>query len=491
MKQFKVLVVDDDDNFRLSLVETLSNFKEFNLTIFEAKVGSEALKIIEYNPDMDFILLDYNFEKWGGSGQVNGLEIAKMIKEILPLVPIVMTSEVGDRGDIAMKAGRQYITGFLDKPFGRDQIFKKLNEVFDNKVETSTQRQSLSAQEILNQMGFITESPAMLQVCHNIIRASNNDNNILILGETGTGKSFIAKLIHELSCRKNEKLIEFNCGSFNEQVIQSELFGHVKGAFTGAIEHKKGLFELAGSGTLFLDEFFELPDYAQANLLFPVGEQKFIRPVGNPNIQIPVKARIIGACSIHAHFREDVYERFTQKIVIPPLRDRKEDILILTKHFITKLNSEKNTKIEIDDKALEYIFSLKWERNTRQLRNTIYNLHDKLLFDGRKTILIKDLNSELRENIMPSNSIQNSLKDNLKEFVGSILTNRDSFLLENGKSIKDKHLKKIIEIIEKEVLTQVYDLSGSVALLCANNLKENKDTIRNKLSEYKILKHQQ
>lgn len=493
LENHKILIVDDDDLFRKSVMNTLRSSKEISFDVFGAKVGEEAIEIMSENQDIACIILDYNFEKWGGTGQMNGLEIAEKIKEDFAHIPIIMTSEVGDRGDIAMKAAKSYILDFLDKPFTKEQLFQKLGTIFHPAEEKAKKAIYTNAIETLNGFGFITMSPVVGKVCYNAILAARSDWNVLIIGETGTGKTLLAKIIHQLSDRKNENYTEINCGSFTQSLIESELFGHRKGSFTDAKNDKKGIFEIAGKGTLLLDEIGEIPEHIQAKLLYTLGEQKTFSPVGKPNEILKNRARVIAATiyelkndSENKKIRDDLIGRFNQIIKIPPLRERPEDIPLLVEHVVTNYCEENNIEnIRIEDDALKLLCRQPWIKNVRQLKAVIQRALGRAIFEKKNIIGILDFEEELmNEYGFTSINVDSSIHSLTSNLAKKLIQNRVNILKDTRNA---GGLKAMTDLLEKEIIQEVLKLTDNNVLAAAKLLNENKDTFRNHLEKYLLI----
>jgi DNA-binding NtrC family response regulator len=491
MNNCKILITDDDDIFRKSVNMTLSSNKECEFQVFEAKVGEEALDIISKNPDIGCIILDYNFEKYGGPGQMNGLEIAGKVKQITPHIPIIMTSEVGDRGDIAMKAAKEYIHGFLDKPFREEQLINKITPFFLKSFELNSDLQK--TQQLFNKYGFISVSQKMQQVCYEALIAAKNDWNVLILGETGTGKTLLANIIHRLSNRADKPFISANCCAITPTLIESELFGLSKGCFTGAADNKKGLFEIADDGTLFLDEIAKIPYEIQAKLNYAIDDNREFYRVGRPDIKLTNKARIIAA-TLHdtrnatdkISLRNDIKARFTSTIKIPPLRERPEDIIVLVREFIKRYKEvlSIDSAISVNSDALNLLSRQPWNKNCHQLSNIIKRIIAKCIFKKSKKITLQDVKDEfaIDYGIEDSNLIEIDEYNDLAKLLSiKLLDNIDSVVAKNIRKKGAGGLKALLDILEKQILKQALERNEGNVLSTSKYLHENKDTLRNHL----------
>jgi DNA-binding NtrC family response regulator len=397
----RVLVVDDEVGTRESLKMILKNHYE----IFLAKNAEETfLQLKEHSPDL--ILLDIILP------DLDGLRVLEKIKQGNPEAVVIMitATKTVKTAVEAMKLGAyDYIT----KPFDIDELRLIINRALSTKALKEENRRLW--EEIDKSFGFeniIGKSKAMKEIFKVVRQIADSKSTVLIMGESGTGKELISRAIHYHSSRKNCPFITINCAAIPETLIESELFGHEKGAFTNAIEKKLGRFEVAHLGTLFLDEIGELSLTTQAKILRFLEEKEFNRVGGSKTIKVDV--RLITATNKdlshllrRGEFREDLFYRINVvPIVIPPLRERKEDIPILLGHFIEKLSHENNKNVKgVSKEALELMMRYEWPGNVRELENLIERLialtsnetiqADELPFD----LLDTHRNDELKESI--------------------------------------------------------------------------------------------
>ena len=361
----KVLIVDDDRAIREGLLASLQDFYE----IETAENGERALKTIEEN-DVDLLLLDVRLPG------IDGLEILRKIKdENMPQSVVVMTGYATVEAAVeAMKLGAY---DYLKKPLR----FQEVKRVIDRALERKTlvEENRYLREQLQETHGFqeiIGKSKEIQSLIELLRKIAPTESTVFIQGESGTGKEIVAKTIHFNSPRKDHRFIPLNCGGIPETLLESELFGHTKGAFTGADRIKKGLFEVAEKGTLFLDEINTAPPSIQIKLLRVLQEGTFI-PLGSTR-EAKVDVRIIASSNIDiekamesGNFRGDLYYRLNVvKIHIPPLRERKEDISILAEHFLKKL-SQKGAKKEVSPEALQSLLRYNWPGNVRELENAI------------------------------------------------------------------------------------------------------------------------
>ncbi|RUM61027.1 MAG: sigma-54-dependent Fis family transcriptional regulator [Persephonella sp.] len=359
----RALVLDDEKNI-LDILEIL--FNEFDIKMDKANSVKDAKELMKKNI-YDIAFIDLRLPD--GSG----LEILKELKNKYPKTEIVMITAYASP-ETAVEALKLGAFDYISKPFDINKIrllIRNLKDKIDLEKKLSNEKE-----EVFNE--FIGETPQIRQIKEIIKKIAPYDINVLILGESGTGKEVVAKTIHKLSKRKDKPFIAFNCAALPPDLLESELFGYKKGAFTGANTDKKGLIEEANGGTLFLDEIGEMPIQLQAKLLRFL-EDGVIRPLGSTR-EIKVDVRVISATNRdlereikEGNFREDLYYRLaTITIKLPPLRERKEDIPLLVKHILSDLEKKYNKKIEkISTDFMNYLYSLEYKGNIRELRNLL------------------------------------------------------------------------------------------------------------------------
>jgi len=364
----RILIVDDEESFRNVLTVIL---KKEGYEVEGAANGEEGLNKIS-DSAFDHILCDIRMP------QMDGLEFLQEAKKAGVETPIIMMSAYGTI-DTAIEAMKLGAYDYISKPFKPDEIILTLKKAEER--ERLRKENELLRREIKKEYSFeniVSKNEKMIKIFEVIRKVAPYKSTILITGESGTGKELVARAIHYNSDRSKMPFIPVNCGAIPESLLESELFGHVKGAFTDAIRTKKGLFEEADRGTIFLDEIGELPAQLQVKLLRVLQDGE-IRKVGeSKSIQIDV--RIIAATVKdlvkevnEGRFRDDLFYRLNVlHLSIPPLRERKEDIPLLIQHFIHKHNQHLNKDVkEADPKALEALMNYKWFGNVRELENTI------------------------------------------------------------------------------------------------------------------------
>jgi len=353
----KILVVDDEEKIRQALSAILT--KEGYL-VTTAKDGEEALT----KPIQEFSLIITDLKM----APMNGLELLKRAKKISPDVVVIMITAFGTI-KTAIEAVKQGAYDYISKPFELDEITMVVSKALQLHKEI---KKEAKFDEIVGQSQKIKEVQELIN------QVAKTDTTVLILGETGTGKELVAKAIHRLSLRQNKPFIAVNCVALPENLLESELFGHEKGAFTGAINQRPGRFELAHTGTIFLDEVGEITMPMQIKLLRVLQEREFERVGGTKTIKVDV--RIIAATNRdlekaikEGKYREELYYRLNiVPIYLPPLRERKDDIPLLLNHFLNifNLRTKKNI-LEITTQAQEILLQYDWYGNIRELENVV------------------------------------------------------------------------------------------------------------------------
>lgn len=368
MLEKKVLVVDDDSLMKDFLKEALGR-SDYSVDL--ASTGEEALEKIK-DKDYEIILSDIRMPS------MSGMELLKATKEYLPEAEVIMMTAYGTVEN-AVEAMRLGAFDYVMKPFSADAIELKLKRAFDQIRLKKENRDLHKVLEDKYRFGNIVgKSPQMQKIFELVEVVADSKATVLITGESGTGKELIAKAIHYNSVRKEGPFIKINCAAFPDGLVESELFGHEKGAFTGAIRKSRGRFELADGGTLLLDEVSEISPALQAKLLRVLQEKEFERIGSGETIRVDV--RIISTSNKNLReqiekgkFREDLFYRLNViPMHIPPLRERKEDIPVLAEYFLKKYNLENNRSIEeISQKVYEMFSEYPWPGNVRELENYI------------------------------------------------------------------------------------------------------------------------
>ncbi|WP_290699797.1 sigma 54-interacting transcriptional regulator [Amphritea sp.] len=352
-----ILIVDDDPGILkvLSLRLSASGFR-----INTANSGVEALQRIKSElPDL--VLSDLRMDG------MDGMALFSAIQDDHPALPVVIITAHGSIPD-AVEATQKGIFGFLTKPIDKEQLLSTINSALESAHSPDESWRS----------AIVTQSPLMNERLSQAERVAKSNVSVLITGPSGTGKELMAKAIHNASDRAKEAFVAINCGALPEQLLESELFGHAKGAFTGAVTQHEGLFQSAQGGTLFLDEIGDMPTSLQVKLLRAI-QERIIRPVGSTR-SIEIDVRVISATHRNlelamedGEFREDLYYRLNVvNLDLPPLRDRPEDIPLLARYFVEKSAQRHNPKVKgISPGALHILAQAAWPGNVRQLENVV------------------------------------------------------------------------------------------------------------------------
>jgi len=384
-----ILVVDDDKLVNEFITETLTR-SGFNVD--SALSGGDALEILEER-EFDLVITDVRMP------EIDGIELLSRIKSDSPDTTVVVITAYGTVKN-AVDAMKKGAYDYILKPCSPDEIEVVVKRGLDHR-RLSMENRQLKAQikQKYSFQNIVGQNKQLLDIFDLIQTASQSKATILLTGESGTGKELVAKAIHYNSPRKDQPFIRVNCAALPENLIESELFGHEKGAFTGAIRQTKGRFELADGGSLLLDEISEMPYPLQAKLLRVLQESEFER-VGS-GVPVKVDVRIIATSNRNlpdriknGSFREDLYYRLNViSIEVPPLRSRKDDLPLLVDHFINRFNEEDNKQVEgISEKALKLLSSYPWPGNVRELENLV---HRAVVTCKEKTITHRDFPSYL------------------------------------------------------------------------------------------------
>jgi two-component system response regulator PilR (NtrC family) len=412
----KILVVDDDQGMREFLEIMLSREG------YQVSTASDAGKALSRcrKETFDLIITDLKMPKMDGIG------FLKEVKELSPETMVILITAYAS-GETAVTAMKEGAYDYIEKDFAIEDLKRIVRNALAKKGVTRDD--ALFLKEVGEAVGFgnmIGNSPEMLKVYATIKKVADTPANVLILGESGTGKELVARALHENSSRRKMPFLVINCGGISENLLESELFGYIKGAFTGAYTDKAGLFKAARRGTIFLDEIAELPPPLQVKLLRVVQEKTFRRIGGAKDIQVDV--RIISATHQNladnvksGSFREDLYYRLNViPLQLPPLRERKEDIPVLTKHFIEKYSREFGKEIKtISVYALELLMQYPFPGNIRELENIIERsvaLETSNIILPENLIMTKDTGDKGYSPIYEMSDIGLDLNDELAKF---------------------------------------------------------------------------
>ena len=451
----KILVADDEQSMREFLDIML---KKEGYKVSLASNGEEVVKMID-NDLFDLVLLDIRMPK------LDGISALKKIKAIAPETIVIMITAYAS-ADTAIKAMKEGAYDYITKPFKVEEIKLIINNALEKK---NLQKENILLKQVVRDRyhfgNIIGQSLKMVSLYDLLEKVSPTKTNILIAGESGTGKELVAKAIHYNSPRKEKPFVTLNCGAIPESLIESELFGHMKGAFTDAIATKKGLFEVADEGTIFLDEISELPLLMQVKLLRVLQDKEFKRVGGTEDIRVDV--RIISATNKdleeavkEKRFREDLFYRLNViQIKLPPLRDRKEDIPILANHFLKKYSEELNKNIlKISPEALQILLNYEYPGNVRELQNIIERA---VALESNQELTVHNLSSYLSEQPL------------LKKGPIDIEIPNEGIDLE-----------KIVEDLERTLLLKALDKTKGIKKKAAELLHINFRSMRYRLEKY-------
>ena len=446
-----ILVVDDNKSILSTLEILLSPEFQTVTTLSNPNQIPTELRKKDYN----LVILDMNFQAGVNTGN-EGIYWLGRIKETNPEVSVVMITAYGDI-DIAVKALKAGASDFILKPWDNEKLLATLKlaiqlNLSKNEVKHLKERETELKKEFNRDQKFIIgSSPQLMKVLNMVRKVAKTDANVLITGENGTGKELIAQEIHRLSNRAKEVLVSVDMGSLSESLFESELFGHIKGAFTDARENRQGKFEIADKGTLFLDEIGNLSFHLQAKLLAAI-ENRQITRIGS-NQLIPTDIRLICATNrnlesmVHEGlFREDLLYRInTIRIELPPLRDRGNDIIILSEFFLKKYVYKYNKpNLKINQQANEKLLKYSWPGNIRELQHTI-----------EKAVILSESNV-----IKP-----------------------DDLYLRNPNSVTGNHSSGTLEEAEKQMIQNALEKNNGNFTAAADQLGVTRQTLYNRLKK--------
>lgn len=445
-----LLIVDDEKNY-LVVLEALLSPEGYE--IMTSDKAQDALRLLR-EADVDLVLTDM---KMPG---MSGMELLEEAKKIKPEVPVIMMTAYGTI-ELAVEAMKKRAYDYITKPFQNEELKLTLRKALENyRLVKENRRLSEALSERHGYRNIVGKSKPMLKVYELIGKVAQSKASVLITGPSGTGKELIAKAIHYESPRKDSPFISVNCGALAETLLESELFGHEKGAFTGAIAMKKGRFELADGGTLFLDEIGDMSFPLQVKLLRILQEMEFERVGGTKTIKVDV--RVLSASNRNLKedvasgvFREDLFYRLNViHIEVPSLRERMEDVRLLVTHFIEKYGGRKT---ELTPQAWEALYAYSWPGNIRELENVIERA---VVLNSGGLIDLKDLPAEFTK-----------AKGDLDV---------DRFIP------PEALLQSTLEEIEEKLIRRALKQSGNVQSHAAEQLGITKSLIQHKMKKYNI-----
>lgn len=456
----KILVVDDEKDMRWLLSNIL---KEDGYTIYEAEDCGHALNLLKKDSPPDLILLDLRIP-----GEMDGIDLLKEIKTTRPEIQVIILTAYGNIGS-AVEAIKLGAYDYLAKPFENERLRLTIKRALESqKLTQEVLHLKTELKKEFDLESIMGSSPEIKNIFGRINKVAGTNFTVLIEGESGTGKEVVANAIHRASSRGNASFIAVDCGAIPDTLIESELFGYEKGAFTGADREKKGQFELANNGTIFLDEIGNLPYHVQNKLLRMIQERK-IQKLGGKQ-PFPIDVRIIVASNIplakleaEGKLRSDIYYRLNEfKIELPPLRKRIEDIPFLAKKFLEEGNMELQKNVKgLQKDSLKMLINHHWPGNVRELKNVI----------KRAVLLAEEL-------IEPSHLIF----DNGTSLNPTIIHEEK---ITEGMSLKEV-TKKVVYLVEKEAIERALIMSSGNKSKAAKILRVDYKTLLSKIKEYDI-----
>ncbi len=450
----QILIIDDEPHNREALSLLLSGA---GYQVETAHSGEDALKIMAKTP-FEVVITDLFLPG------VNGIDILKKVKDDSPSTNVILVTGKAS-AETAVEAMKEGAFDYITKPFNFEKLKIQVEKAMEKSrlvAENLYLRQQLRGKYKFD--NIIGNSLAMQQVFSRMERIVNTDSTLLILGESGTGKELVAKAIHYNGARKDKPFIAINCGAIPAELLESELFGHVRGSFTGAVSDKVGKFELANNGSIFLDEIGTMPMHLQMKLLRVLQEQEVER-VGSSN-KVKLNVRVISATNANLEeqvargkFREDLYYRLNViPLHLPPLRERREDILLLAKHFLQETCKDMNRQLmTLSTGALQALEAYDWPGNVRQMENVI-----------ERTVALTDGDLIERRDLPP-------------DLGGGEDEQELSGVLCPRVTSKGVSMVKIIEEIERCMIKEAMSLGGGVKARAANLLGINRTTLVEKI----------
>lgn len=453
----QILISDDNYEFCSTVAEIVQGFGyETNMV----HTPEDTISYVDkFSKKIGALLLDIEF---GPDTNMNGIDVLEYCRKNHPFVPVIMITGKGTI-ETAVKATKLGAVNFIEKSLVSAE---KLKEVLLSAISLPEKKDKNEILQFLRANNIIGSSDQIIELGYSIVRFGRTDLNVLITGETGTGKKLVAQALHAASRRAKKPFIVVDIPNIPKELFQSELFGHLKGSFTGAISNKEGLFQKANEGTIFLDEIGELNLELQASLLNPI-EEKIIRKIGSSENE-EVDVRIISATDkdlsamvSQGLFRSQLYHRLREcEIYVPPLRERKEDIPELVQYYLTKLNFEKNRAKFFSPSAIEFLQEQTWAGNVRELINVIRIVYE---YAEKDTIEIPDLKRALG-----------------KEKTETTATS-EATVITSGTNIKTD-----LERLEKLKIERTLESCNGNVSKAAATLGVSRETLHNKIRKYGI-----
>ena len=454
-----VLVIDDNDTIREGLAHTV---KKMGHEVHACRNGADGVATFKQRGDIDFVITDLKMDG------MDGVEVLRQISAIDGDAVTMIITAFGTV-ETAVEAMKLGAFDFLTKPFAPEVVRLKVERGLElraarrDRLRAEARTEALEADARAKFGDIVGDAPVMQVIFQTLSKVAPTDSSVFIFGESGTGKELVARAIHDRSRRAKGPFVKVNCGAITETLLESEMFGHEKGAFTGAIKRKLGRFELADGGTLFLDEIGDISAAMQLKLLRALQEKEFDRVGGEQTIKVDV--RVLSATNkdlkaevAAGRFREDLYYRLhIVPITIPPLRERREDIPVLARHFIQKLAPRTNASVtKLSDDALARLMAYAWPGNVRELENVI---EQALVFAEGDTIAAAALPVSLRG------------------------TSENAAL---AAPVGEMALPEILDDLEKQLILKAYDQAKGVKTETARLLGIKTSALYYKLEKYGI-----
>jgi DNA-binding NtrC family response regulator len=449
----RILIADDEQNIRKVLSATLE--KE-GYQVLTARDGEEAIALLGKG-DVQVVVTDLKMPK------ADGLEVLRYVQKNNPGTPVIVITAFGTV-DNAVDALKNGAFDYITKPFEKSDLIRTISKAV--KTESLARKDFRARPGDEERYRIIGQTRQMKEIYDVIEKVADTPSTVLIMGESGTGKELIAAALHYNSSRRNRSFIKINCAAIPRELMESELFGYEKGAFTGAVGSKPGRFELADGGTLFLDEIAEVPVDMQVKLMRAIQESEFEHVGGVHTIQVDVRLVVATNRDLQkeveeGRFREDLYYRLNVvPIHLPPLRERKEDIPLLVEHFIDKFNTKLNRKIEkVSEEALNLVVNYQWPGNIRELENVIERC---ILFSEGPEIGAENLPEQLieRSSSVPS-AVTMSADASMKDIV-----------------------KQATAELERDLIVKALEETKGNVTRAAKRLKISRKSLQNKMKEF-------
>jgi len=471
-----LLIIDDDPEISRSLANL---FDPERYRFYFLEDGQGMVKFVEDHADIDVILLDVNLPT------LSGLDLLKQAKLKGVEVPIIMISGFVSTEN-AMEAMREGAYEYLTKPFEIQKLINTVNKACGYHKAMGKHHKEQPSEELGLVDEIIGKSPEVVEIAKLIGQVSKSDASVLIFGESGTGKELIARAIHRNSPRHNKPFLSVNCAALAETLLESELFGHEKGAFTGAYFKRLGKFEQANQGTIFLDEIADMSLLTQSKLLRVLQEQKFERVGGNETIDVDV--RVIAAtnkslvqCMKDGSFRVDLFYRLkVVSVYVPPLRERRSDIPLLAEHFIKRFSNHLNKEIKgIAPKALQMLATYAWPGNVRELENNIHTacvMTKSEMLQSEDFPIASELNSQVEIDL---DNLQDDYTELFKKIIDPVLPR----LINNSEG---KIYYFLESALERALISSCLKHFGSNQVKTSEMLGISRNTLRDRIARYNI-----